>query len=574
MTSIKTQVRSSWVAARSRHRDALALCLPIFGLLACSGDAQPAPAPSADGLLPVRLRRLSVLEYERTASELAGIPVAARAVLPPDLRVNGYSVNTQQSIQTGHVLALELIAGAAAPGPAEPGTLPALARALLGCSQPAARAAQRACLELELSRLSLRAFRRLPAPEEVQSLSELYERGATLADSPLAVATSGGRLVLQALLQAPSLLYLTELGEPGAVTGDVVRLGAFEVASLLSYALRGAPPDLALLERAHRGELSWPEVRESEARRLLSMSDTRFRFRQFVREWLEIADLDTLAKGEPHAQTWPRLRAAMLEETDRFVDAVLMHHGASLEQLLASGFSMIGPELAELYGLDVDGPTLNASAVEVDISGSGRVGVLQQGSFLAAHAHPTETSPVRRGDFVLRRLLCKELPRPSELDIEVVPPAPDPALTTRERFDVHVADALCADCHTELDAIGFTFENFDAIGGMREQENQKRVDTATELAGFGPPVRFADSRDLSRWLASLPEARACFLRQAFQYFFGAGTDAGLERTAADEFLRVADTLPDSRRDSLVEVLVAYVSSPAFIWRRTFDGSAP
>lgn len=70
----------------ARRRGALDLCWPIFGVLACSGEPPSAQAPPADGLLPVRVRRLSVLEYERTASELAGHAVAARGLLPPDLR--------------------------------------------------------------------------------------------------------------------------------------------------------------------------------------------------------------------------------------------------------------------------------------------------------------------------------------------------------------------------------------------------------------------------------------------------------------------------------------------------------
>lgn len=537
-----------------------------MALTSCIGERLPEPAPAADGLLPVRVRRLSLGEYERSAGELVGHAVAARGLLPPDLRVNGYSVNAEQSVQAGHVLAFERIASAATSSEVGRADEIPLTRGLLGCvTSPSARE-QHACRTLELSRLPLRAFRRMPTPEELEALSDIYDLGAALEEDAAQAALGGAHSVLQALLQAPSLLYVTELGDGATGGEEVVRLDGFEVASLLSFTLRGAPPDLPLLERAHRGELFYPEVRESEARRLLSMSDARFRFRQFVREWLEIDGLETLAKNEPYAGTWPTLRSAMLDETDRFVDAVLMHHGAALDQLIAGGFSVLGSDLAAFYGLDAGG-----SNAEVDTSAAGRIGVLQHASFLAAHAHPTDTSPVRRGDFVLRRLLCTELPRPSELNIEVVPPAPDAALTTRERFAAHVSDPLCSSCHGQLDAIGFTFENFDAIGGRREQENEKPVDTNTVLEALGDAVQLRDSTDLARWIASLPEARECFLRQAFQFFFGAGTDAAVEQAAADAFAALASELPDSRRDNLIEALVAYISSPAFVWRRHIAG---
>src|SRR5690606_4841085 len=113
----------------------------------------------------------------------------------------------------------------------------------------------------------------------------------------------------------------------------------------------------------------------------------------------------------------------MLSETQNYVDEVMVHHGASVSALLAGGFASVDPTLARYYDLEAFGPV-------VPVARWGRIGVLQHASFLSSHAHPDGTSPVKRGDFILRRVLCRPMPRPAELGIEVVMPAPVEGQTT------------------------------------------------------------------------------------------------------------------------------------------------
>jgi hypothetical protein len=70
---------------------------------------------------------------------------------------------------------------------------------------------------------------------------------------------------------------------------------------------------------------------------------------------------------------------------------------------------------------------------------------------------------------------------PDNIQIDV--PAPNPNLTTRERYAMHRTNPACGGCHTLLDPIGLGFENYDAIGRYRETENGKMVDATGELAG-------------------------------------------------------------------------------------------
>ena len=188
--------------------------------------------------------------------------------------------------------------------------------------------------------------------------------------------------------------------------------------------------------------------------------------------------------------------------------------------------------------------------------------MLQQASFLAAHAHEDSTSPVKRGDFVMRKLLCTTLPRPQELDIEVTIPAPDPRQTTRERFGAHVTNTSCQACHAPIDALGFTFENFDGAGRARRSENEKPISTTSDFRYEGDHERFRDSAALSRWLAQNPLAHECFSRHAFRYF-SAQSDPRVE----ESFIAETRRLPRELGDNVTEMLIAYVKSDLFVLRK-------
>jgi hypothetical protein len=273
-----------------------------------------------------------------------------------------------------------------------------------------------------------------------------------------------------------------------------------------------------------------------------------------VLEWLEVDELERTAKNADLYPDYEALKPRMLAETSAFVDEVMVSEGASISALLTAGFASVDPRLARFYGLQTWGP-------RASLAKTGRVGILQQASFLAAHAHEDSTSPVKRGDFVMRKLLCSEVRRPSELGIEVIIPGPSTALTTRERFAQHVSDASCRGCHASIDAFGFTFETFDATGRARDTENGRRIDSVTETSVAGKSVRFENSVDLSRFLAESPDVKQCFARQAFRYF-----SAQHEKSVERSYLELRDALPDALSGNLVEELVLYAKSDFFVRR--------
>lgn len=518
--------------------------LPLVGLVVACG-AQPARHPdaasvAASELLPTRVRRLTSVELERSVHALLGTTPDVAKKLPPDVRQQGYTPNVAQPFPAATAvrwasLVEEWTQDATRSNP----------RRFVACDTSA-------CRDELVARFGRRAWRRSLTTEEHDALTALYEAGLATGSS-----ADGAQLVLSALLQSPSFLYVTELGEQRGDTSnpDVTRLTASEIASALAYTLSGAPPDDELLDRAERGELVSPEQRRAAARRIIGRSSTRHQFRRFVLEWLEIDHLETTSKEPERHPRYERLKEHMLAETTAFTDEVMVHHGASVSALLSAGFSSVDPSMARYYGLEAFGPV-------VPLRGKPRVGVLQHASFLSAHSHPDGTSPVLRGDFVLRKVLCKELMRPSELGIEIIMPRPKEGETTRERFAAHTQSAQCRSCHSTIDPIGFVFEGFDEAGKERAEDGGKRVDTGGDVDLYGQKLHFDDSVALSRWLAGSPRTRECFSRQAFRYF-SAQSDPGPERA----FLSFVGELPRAKRDNLVEVLVEYAASPLFVARR-------
>lgn len=518
------------------------LSAPTF--LACTESRVETPARLAvresDALLPARQRRLSNVEYERTVHEWLDVDVALADRLPPDVRQNGFSRNSEEPVAAAFATRLGSLASEVA---------------TLAVARPGARwtctSDTLSCATSLVEREAPRALRRAPEPEEKARLVDLYVQAEALE------AGSGARWLITALLQSPSFLYVSERGSPTTLPGRR-RLDSFEIASALSYTIRGGPPDDELLDAARRNALAEPSARRDQARRLLAQSSTRHHFRRFVLEWLEVDQLERTAKVPDVATHYEDLKPRMLAETSAFVDEVMVHRGASVASLLDGGFSSVDPKLARFYDFDAWGP-------RVDSRRAGRVGLLQQASFLAAHAHPDSSSPVKRGDFVLRRLLCINLPRPQELDIEVSIPTPDHSLTTRERFSAHQANTSCRACHDSIDALGFTFESFDAAGKQRKLENGRTIDTKSHFEFGDLSGDFSDSVDLSRWLAGRSETRDCFDRHALRYF-----TAQSDRRVEASLTRWLGSLPAEKRGNLIETLVAFVGSDWFVLREEVE----
>ena len=195
-------------------------------------------------------------------------------------------------------------------------------------------------------------------------------------------------------------------------------------------------------------------------------------------QWLGIYGMDELEKGDVYKTYSSDVAKAMLAETAAFVDNTLFGQQASgkLEDLLTSSTSFVNGPLATHYGVPgVTGTNLQ----KVEFNPAQRAGILTQGSFLTKHSKEVESFPIIRGVYVLRQVLCQEIPEPN---IEL-PPVPEQAqgVTTRKLYEDFTAAAACQACHSQINGVGFAFENFDAVGGYRDKEEGLPVDASGKL---------------------------------------------------------------------------------------------
>jgi hypothetical protein len=369
--------------------------------------------------------------------------------------------------------------------------------------------------------------------------------------------------VVQAVLQSAGMLYITELGA-GADDPDLPRkLSGDEIASALSYLVTSAPPDETLRAAARAGTLDEPTRRVAEMRRLRrEHPDSEARLVQLIHEWLKLDLAEGIAKDSKIYPTFERVKGDMLHENRAFVAAVLADDAPSsksdLRELLGADWTVAGGALAAMYG----GRDLGGGRMAV----ASRRGILNRAAFLAVHAHAHESTPVLRGALIVKRLACQPIPSPSSLKIEVVPPVPDPRLTTRERFAAHATDLICATCHHAIDSVGNAFEQFDGMGAYRATENGRRVDASTEVhVGLDFDGPYADSNALAVVLADSAAVRECFARHMFRAAVGRSGEP--TTSAEDAFISIWKTLPDDRQGNLVDTLEAFIASPLFAERK-------
>ena len=502
-------------------------------------------------LIPARVRRLANAEYDASVQALLSTQrsPASEPDFPPDLRRDGFTVNAAQRVDAVIIERLADAADALATEAQQNGTLARLAP----CAPPADGAS---CARTFISTFGAKVYRRPLIEDEVQALLALYEIGADGAsyDDGIAHVTRG-------LLQSAGFLYVTELGD-GTVRADAtVALTPHELAASLAYLVTSAPPDDELAAKAASGALADPVEREAQARRLLSTDaraqDTTVRL---VREWLGIDRIDASAKDSLVYPDFENDKARIVAESRDFVRAVAFESTGDVSELLGARWTVSSGPLA-LYRTAGDGPALPSGPTLL----TDRVGILNQAAFLASYALAHESHPIFRGVAIAQRVTCQGLDSPASFNIQVIPPAPDPTVTTRQRYDVHVRDSICAGCHDIIDPFGFAFEHYDGTGAYRDLDHGKAVDSAVDVSVARDfDGHYADGNELAAALAGSAHVRECFAR--FMFRAAAGTGDGAATPGEDEFINAWRAAPAGARGNIVETLIGYVKGPGFALR--------
>ncbi len=467
---------------------------------------------------PRMLRLLTRAEYARTIADLLAIPEPDVSTIPIEPEVEGYDNNAAASLVTArHVEAYLDLARVSASEAVDTN-----AAGLAGCMPE-----DGACARSFVESFGARALRRPLSDDEVDHYLAQFDSDAAGGDF-----YEGMRMSIESMLASPAFLYRSEMGE--SVGAGLFRLTAWETASLLSYTFTGSMPDPELQAAAADGTIADADVRLEHARRLLDSPRGRERFTDFASQWLGTTSLLSANKD---AAVFPAftddIRVAMIEEERRFIEHVIFDSEQTVEELFTADYTYANDALAAYYGLPAPGSN---ELVKVDVpDGFERGGLLTLGSFVTAHAHANETSPVGRGVTVRERIMCQPLAPPPP-DVDATPPDVDPNATTRERYAQHSADPACAGCHVLIDPIGFGFEGFDGAGAFRTQENGMTVDESGSVEALVDPdgnlssVPFQGVRELSQVLSANGKVQECVMEHYLHYASGRDDLSGDECT--------------------------------------------
>jgi hypothetical protein len=231
-----------------------------------------------------------------------------------------------------------------------------------------------------------------------------------------------------------------------------------------------------------------------------------------------------------------------------------------VKDLIDPPFVFVNERLARHYGIEgVTGKDL----VKVDAPPERR-GLTGQASVLMATSNPTRTSPVKRGKWVLEVLLDDPPPPPlpgsDSLKDETQKVT---GKTLRERLESHRAKKECASCHDRMDALGFALEHFDAIGSVRDTDDQQPIDDTGSLAD-GTRVEGAAGLRALLTVRS-PRVARTLAKKLMIFGLGRGPIAS-DEAALDKLIEGVG--PDLK---LQDIIVALTKLDAFHKRRVDGG---
>lgn len=414
-----------------------------------------------------------------------------------------------------------------------------------------------------LEKFMFRAYRRPVSAAEVNRKVALFKRLRQQEASFEATMIS----TLTSVLCSSNFLLLSEPADAPVASLNRRRLNDYEVASRLSYFLWSSMPDATLFELAEKGRLHEPSVLLSQAKRMMADPKSLGFTKNFASQWLDLAAIRRLAVNPEYFDFEEKTKDVFEEESIRFVHHVLTEN-LSIENFIDSDFAVLSPALAKHYRV-------------ADISGSFQVrplgkehhrgGLLTQASMLFGNSTGAETHPIKRGVWVLERMLDDPPPPPPPN----VPDLPEPevkdeaSLALKERLVAHAQIASCRDCHSKIDPWGVAFENYNALGQWREGSKDPfvlaphqhvAIDPSTQLKN-GDSIKDLD--DLKAYILTEKKSqfRRAIVRKVMSYSLGRYLEFS-DRSAVDSICEAVE----KKNDAFQTVIEQIVLSEPFLMK--------
>ena len=503
---------------------------------------------------PLVFHRLNNREYANTIRELLYLPDSynAAADFPADERGDGFDNNsdtlTISPVLIEHYLnaAHASVAKSFKPLDEGKGVLSAVpAQKILDASKTfkADFASNHAKVRINIAAFLPRAWRRPVTDAEIDGIMKFADLSFAHAGESSSEATA---LAIRAALLSPNFLFRLEQDPRADGTGKVYQLTEFQLASRLSYFLWSTMPDDALFAEAKAGTLR--QNLDAQIARMLKDPKAASLTNDFMGQWLEIRGLEQTPNLDK------AMAASMKGETEHFFNYIVANN-RPITDLLDADYSFVDERLAKLYGIaGVTGDGFQ----KVQLDPKQRFGLVTQASILTLTSKPLgtglRTSPVVRGKYILENLFNQKIP----------PPPPDvPPLkvddnhpltgTTRQIFEQHRTNPVCAGCHARMEPYGFAMENYAGNGAWRTQENGIPIDTSGEINGkkFSNVVEFKQVLETRK-----DDFRRALVRKVLSYGLGRGIQ-GTDKAAIDQIVAAVKADGDTFNSVIINVVKSF-----------------
>ncbi len=330
------------------------------------------------------------------------------------------------------------------------------------------------CARKILTNLARKAYRRPVTDADMETLLSLYQNRRNNRGT----FEQGIEMAIRRVISGPEFLFRVESDPATGDPNTPYRISDIELASRLSFFLWSTVPDDQLYNVAVAGKLHEQPVLEAQVRRMLADPKANALVSNFAGQWLQLRNLRGVV---PDPTMFPdfddNLRQAMVRETELLFGNV-MRQDRPVTELLTADYTFVNERLARHYGIrGIYGDRYR----KIAITDESRKGLLGQASILTLTSVAIRTSPVGRGKWVLINILGTP-PAPPPPNVPALNEAKgDKPLSMRERMSAHRANPVCATCHRVMDPIGFSLENFDAVGRWRMTDNGAQIDAADSM---------------------------------------------------------------------------------------------
>jgi mono/diheme cytochrome c family protein len=494
-------------------------------------------------------------QREIAVTFLNRVPALTETVRLPFLRPYPAGVNIPETRQGAYLRSVEI---SGPYDPSGPGNSPSRQRVFVCRPEPGASVDEQAtCARSILAPLARRAYRRPIADNDLEPLMAFYREGRDESGFD-----AGIERALRRLLVSPEFLLRVERDPADVTAGAPYRVTDLELASRLSFFLWSSIPDDELLELAERRQLRNPDVLAAQVRRMLADDRAGAFVMNFAGQWLFLRNVPAVG---PVQGVFPdfddTLRQAFRRETELFFESIVREDRSALD-LLRADYTFLNERLAQHYGIpNIKGSHFRRVELGQD---SVRAGLLGHGSILTVTSYPNRTSPVLRGKWILENLLGTPPPPPIPNVGELQPTTPSgDVLSMREQMQRHRTNPVCAGCHSMMDPLGFSLENFDAVGKWRTLDDSS---TVIDPSGVMPDgTAFEGPAGLREALLRSNRVVVTLTEKMMTYALGRGLeyyDAPAVRTI------VRDAAADDYRFS--SLILGVVQSAPFQMRRPVD----